>query len=681
ADGIEIITDSAVTLTRVTANDNGDDGIEIDGFDAGVDDLAGPVSGSVVQTLRNGENGVDVELASSLVLDQVVSNDNGPTDTDFGIGLGVLDVAGPVTVTSSEFRRNSGPAGGGILISRVIGDVTLTDVDVTENVADLDGGGIVLALVEGTATLTRAVVDGNQATDPDDAVGGGIYATLSETTLLIVDSTISDNTSAADGGGLIVEAFDPVSSVSITRSTISGNSATDFDGGMATFGAPLTIENSTITGNTASQAASGLGVAFTTAEVSHSTITGNIATGTAATIVTAAATVTLDHTVVSGNTGDEYEEIVITTPQDPSTTTADHSYLSSDAAVAFIGTDNVTGTAPGLEALADNGGETETMRPAPTSPLVGAGDAGITGAPDTDQRGADRIVGTIDIGAVEIDPGRLDISPTATTVAETDGAVTLMIERSGGSEGAVSALVQTAVGTAGADDFTAVSETLTWADDEAGSKTITVSIATDDEVEGDESFTVSIGAPTGAVTIGDATATVTITDATAPTTTTPTTTTVPPTTLPATSGPPVIAPIADRSLAPGAVDVVTVIVSEPDGDPVTLTAVSTDLTLVGEIVITEITGGADGLAVPIAVDRTFRLEYRSLGGAGTTTMTVTASDGSASDTETFAVLVDGALLPATGADDRTRSATLSLGVLAALIGAGLVLVSRRRASV
>jgi hypothetical protein len=58
---------------------------------------------------------------------------------------------------------------------------------------------------------------------------------------------------------------------------------------------------------------------------------------------------------------------------------------------------------PQLEPLGDYGGPTPTMRPLPTSSAVDAGDN--TDAPDTDQRGFDRIVnGIIDIGAVELQP-------------------------------------------------------------------------------------------------------------------------------------------------------------------------------------------------------------------------------------------------------------------------------------
>jgi hypothetical protein len=71
---------------------------------------------------------------------------------------------------------------------------------------------------------------------------------------------------------------------------------------------------------------------------------------------------------------------------------------------------------PQLEPLGDYGGPTQTMRPLPTSPAVDSGDN--TSAPDTDQRGFDRIVnGIIDIGAVELQPDEFG-GPSGSTAAQ-----------------------------------------------------------------------------------------------------------------------------------------------------------------------------------------------------------------------------------------------------------------------
>lgn len=54
----------------------------------------------------------------------------------------------------------------------------------------------------------------------------------------------------------------------------------------------------------------------------------------------------------------------------------------------FTGVGNAASDAPDLGALADNGGETETMKPNAGSPAINSGDGAIIGKPATDQRPA-----------------------------------------------------------------------------------------------------------------------------------------------------------------------------------------------------------------------------------------------------------------------------------------------------
>jgi hypothetical protein len=83
---------------------------------------------------------------------------------------------------------------------------------------------------------------------------------------------------------------------------------------------------------------------------------------------------------------------------------------------AFAGNGNVFSDAPGLGALADNGGPTLTMLPQPGSPALGAGNAALIPAGvTTDQRGVGyaRIVnGSLDIGSVEAAAAPAAATPT-----------------------------------------------------------------------------------------------------------------------------------------------------------------------------------------------------------------------------------------------------------------------------
>ena len=110
-------------------------------------------------------------------------------------------------------------------------------------------------------------------------------------------------------------------------------------------------------------------------------------------------------------------------------------------------------------------------------------------------------------------PGALQFSVAAANAQET-GNVVVSIARSNGSDGAVGITVSTADGTALAgSDYTAVSQTLTWANGDAGAKTVTIPIASDTQDEVNETFTVGLSAPTGGAILGSpSTHTITIQD-------------------------------------------------------------------------------------------------------------------------------------------------------------------------
>ncbi|MCJ0870333.1 hypothetical protein [Streptomyces sp. AP-93] len=123
---------------------------------------------------------------------------------------------------------------------------------------------------EGTLSLNRSTVSGNTASDQ----GGGIHNTAGGT-LTLNRSAVSGN-SASYGGGII-----NAGAVLLNGSTVSGNTAVNGGGGIHNhvFGA-LTMNRSTVDGNTANQ---GGGInnaeSGTTARLNGSTISNNTATG------------------------------------------------------------------------------------------------------------------------------------------------------------------------------------------------------------------------------------------------------------------------------------------------------------------------------------------------------------------------------------------------------------------
>ncbi|MFT3706940.1 MAG: Calx-beta domain-containing protein [Archangium sp.] len=110
-------------------------------------------------------------------------------------------------------------------------------------------------------------------------------------------------------------------------------------------------------------------------------------------------------------------------------------------------------------------------------------------------------------------PGTLVVSQTALNVREGDGMLVVTVNRTGGSDGAVSVVCGTSDGTAvGGTDFTTVSSTLMWASGDASSKTCTIAINDDAVTEGDENFTVTLSDATGGAAIGSPSTPVTLVD-------------------------------------------------------------------------------------------------------------------------------------------------------------------------
>jgi hypothetical protein len=110
-------------------------------------------------------------------------------------------------------------------------------------------------------------------------------------------------------------------------------------------------------------------------------------------------------------------------------------------------------------------------------------------------------------------PGTVQFNPAAYTANENGGSVTLTLTRTAGADGAISVSVASGGGSASAGaDYTALTQTVSWADGDAAAKTVALSITDDAADEADETVTLTISAPTGGATLGTATATVTILD-------------------------------------------------------------------------------------------------------------------------------------------------------------------------
>lgn len=274
--------------------------------------------------------------------------------------------------------------------------------------------------------------------------GGGVYASDSSLTLDAVQ--VTGNTAEYSGGGVYSED----GQLTVTSSTINDNTTTSGDGGgggIALESSSLTMSNSTVVGNDASSEIGGTGGGLflsgtSTVSVTFSTIAGNTAYASAGIMDDSSAGeedyvarqrlarteapptgVTVADSVLSGNTA-------ANGPGDCGSSTlasAGHNYVyDPDTSDAFVpcGLTDPTDVHSGdvqLSTLADNGGPSDTMLPATTSVLVDAASDADCENVTSDQRGVARPQGShCDIGAAEVQqtpPSTTQPTPTTTAPA------------------------------------------------------------------------------------------------------------------------------------------------------------------------------------------------------------------------------------------------------------------------
>jgi hypothetical protein len=374
---------------------------------------------------------------------------------------GGIYIAGSLAVTDSTFTANqaTGGFGGGFV-----------PMGVTAGGPGADGMGGGLGIAGGTAVITDSTFTANQATGGagglDIAGGNGGAGTgggldIAGGTVAVTDSTLSANQATGGAGGNTLGGFFGSTggpggagmgggldiaggTVAVTDSTLSANQATGgaggsggarggtggggMGGGLDIAGGTVAVTDSTLAANQATggmggspggSAGSGTGggivnastltltgATLSTNAVGDSDVPGGSGGGL---VARAGASTMLRNTIVAADSAPSSPDVAGTL------TSLGHNLIGNGSGGSGFTATDLVGTAvapidPQLEPLGDYGGPTPTLRPLPTSPVVDAGDN--TDAPDTDQRGFDRIVnGTIDIGAVELQPDELGGAP------------------------------------------------------------------------------------------------------------------------------------------------------------------------------------------------------------------------------------------------------------------------------
>jgi hypothetical protein len=239
----------------------------------------------------------------------------------------------------------------------------------------------------GGLTVTRG-----RASSAEDDAGGGI---LNNGSLALVDCSVRGNTALGAGGIGNVEA-----TLTLTNTTVSGNTAENEGGGIGHSGGVVMLINSTVSGNSGSQGG-GIWSDNGDAALMHSTVSGNSADSGSAiwTSSRLSSTSSLIDGDCDGDGGFTSNGYNIESPGN----TCDFDQEGDQV--------NVTEAQLNLGELANNGGPTMTHKPGDGD--FGDGSVAIDKIPavdcriDNDQREEPRpeTGGTMcDVGAVEVQP-------------------------------------------------------------------------------------------------------------------------------------------------------------------------------------------------------------------------------------------------------------------------------------
>jgi predicted outer membrane repeat protein len=183
------------------------------------------------------------------------------------IGIAAGTYTGGFTVDKNVTLRGKGAdqttITGGRQVVTVAGGVSATIKSVTISGGESAFGGGIFN--NGTLTLKESTVSGNTAS----FFGGGIYNNGG--TLTLQESTVSGNTAHEGGGGIVNDN----GTVTLTESTVSGNTTSGQGGGILSNGT-LTLKESTVSDNTADFGGGIFNKFGGTVTLQESTVSGNI---------------------------------------------------------------------------------------------------------------------------------------------------------------------------------------------------------------------------------------------------------------------------------------------------------------------------------------------------------------------------------------------------------------------
>jgi hypothetical protein len=374
-------------------------------------------------TISGGVVSQSVTANSAIGSYNVIASAGGAVSTSFSLNNGECS---PKAVTIAN-ANDSGPGSLRQAIADVCAAGTITfdpayfavprtitlsaQIDITKSLT-IDGTGVISPTISGnnatrvfnitagsSVTLHQLIISGGNAAGS----GGGIY---NAGTLTVTNSSLSGNSaSSGDGGGIYNSSW-----LAVTNVTVAGNKAS-YGGGIHNDGT-LTVTKSTFSGNTAISGVAGGIYNSGTLTITNSTFAGNSADWGGGIYSDGMLTVmssTFYGNSAGGGGGGIYNNGVTATVRNTAIGkgTTGSNCLGSSFAAGSAGNLDDDGSCSGgftrsstllFGALGSYGGSTLTIPLLPNSPAIDAGDQ--ASCPEQDQRGVSR-VGLCDIGAFE----------------------------------------------------------------------------------------------------------------------------------------------------------------------------------------------------------------------------------------------------------------------------------------
>lgn len=325
-------------------------------------------NGATISANNNSNVGRVFHILSGIVVFNNVTITGGNST---GRGAGIYVVGNDVNLSlnnstisnnTSTYDPGNGYGGGAGGIDNNGGIVTLTNCTVSGNQGRRNGGGIYT--IDGTLQIYKSTITNNRATLANNGFGGGIYVREGGSAYL-ENSTISGNTAARTGGGIFAFSLSSSQSLTLHSCTVVNNSA-NYGGGISRWDTAGYESITPILTNTI--------IANNTATTGPDCYTNNINSN--------------GYNLIENTTG-------------------------FGGVLTTVATD-ITGQDPLLDALANNGGPTQTHALQSTSPAIDKGGSCLA----TDQRGEARPQGaTCDIGAYEAAAGTPTPTPTTPALA------------------------------------------------------------------------------------------------------------------------------------------------------------------------------------------------------------------------------------------------------------------------